>query len=34
MRDRGGTASVDFRPGAGMTLELSVPKEPKKEVLP
>jgi signal transduction histidine kinase len=33
VRDLGGTAIVDSRPGAGMSLELSVPKKPKKEVL-
>jgi hypothetical protein len=42
VRDLGGTAIVDSRPGAGMSLELSVPKkpqvpqkpsEPRKEVL-
>ncbi|MEP7035996.1 MAG: DUF5931 domain-containing protein [Actinomycetota bacterium] len=33
MRDLGGTATIDSRPGAGMSLELRVPKKPRNEVL-
>ena len=32
MRDLGGTAIIESRPGAGTSLELRVPKKPKKEV--